>query len=89
MPSTYNCTACKEAFDSKMGRHNHFRNVCQMLVSLMDVEGAIHRVERIGGKFLCPRCTKTFTRSDTLNQHWKVCMMKGGNESSTDYIRVN
>ena len=64
-----------------MERKYHFRNGCQRLVSLTDVESAIHRVERIDSKFLCPQCPKTFTRPDSLKKHWKMCMMKDGTES--------
>jgi len=78
MTSTYNCTVCKEVFDTKMERKYHFRDGCKRLVSLTDTESAIHRVERIDGKFLCPRCPKTFTRADSLNKHWK---MKDSTES--------
>ena len=82
MPSTYNCTGCNVVFDTKTQRKNHFRNVCQALVSVTDAAGTIHQIERVGGKFTCPRCPKAFTRLDTLNMHWKVCMMKDGTESN-------
>jgi len=65
-------------FDTKLERKNHFRNVCQALVSVTDSNGTIHQIERIGGKFTCPRCPKAFARSDKLNMHWKVCMTKDG-----------
>ena len=81
MSATYNCTGCNVAFDNKLERKYHFRNGCQSLVSLTDAESVIHRVERIDDKFTCPRCAKTFTRSDTLNRHWKVCIMNDGTES--------
>jgi hypothetical protein len=82
MPATYNCTGCNEVFDTKMERKNHFRNVCQALVSVTEVNGTIHRIERINDKFTCPRCPKAFTRSDKLNTHWKVCKTKDGTEST-------
>ena len=82
MPAAYNCTGCNEVFDHKMERKNHFRNVCQALVSVTDATGTIHQIERIDGKFTCPRCTKAFTRSDKLNTHWKVCKTKDGTESN-------
>jgi len=68
-------------FDTKTERKNHFRNVCQALLSVTDTNGTIHRIERIDGKFPCPGCPKAFTRSDTLIMHWKVCMTKDGTES--------
>ena len=69
-------------FDTKTERNNHFRNVCQGLVSVTDLDGTIHRIERIGSKFTCVRCPKAFVRSDKLNMHWKVCMTKDGTESN-------
>jgi len=81
MPSTYNCTGCNVVFDTKKERKNHFRNVCQALVSVMDSNGTIHQIERINGKFTCPHCPTTFKQADNLNTHWKVCMMKDGTES--------
>ena len=69
-------------FDTKTGRNNHFRNVCQSSVNVTDAIGTIHQIERIDGKFTCPRCPITFTRSDSLAKHWKVCMMKDGTESN-------
>ena len=68
-------------FDTKQEHKNHFRNVCQVLVSVTDANGMIHRIERIDGKFTCVRCLKAFVRSDKLNAHWKVCMTKDGTES--------
>ena len=56
MPSTYNCTGCNVVFDTKTERKNHFRNVCQALLSVTDTKGTIHRIERIDGKFTCPIC---------------------------------
>jgi len=67
MSSRYNCTTCNEAFNGKTERNDHFRNDCVRWVSLIDAEAAIHRVERIDGKFSCPGCRKTFTRSDNLS----------------------
>ena len=81
MSSTHNCTACKEVFKSKMERNYHFRKSCKEGTSLTDLEGAIHRVERIDGKFPCVQCLKTFTRSDSLKMHWKTCTEKNGIES--------
>ena len=81
MPATYNCTGCNEVFDTKADRKNHFRNVCQAFVNVTESNGTIHPVERIDGKFICPRCPKAFTRSDTLITHWKVCMTKDWSES--------
>jgi len=68
-------------FNTKIERKNHFRNACQALMSVTDADGMIHWIERIDGKFTCPRCPKAFTRSDRLNTHWNVCMMKDGTES--------
>jgi Zinc finger, C2H2 type len=82
MPATYNCTGCNVVFDTKAERNNHFRNVCQALVSVTEANGTIHRIERIDGKFTCVRCPKAFARSDKLNAHWKVCMTKDGTESN-------
>jgi rubredoxin len=82
MPATYNCTGCNVVFDTKAERKNHFRNVCQALVSVRDADGTIYQIERIGDKFACPRCPKAFARSDKLNAHWKVCMKKDGTESN-------
>jgi hypothetical protein len=82
MPATYNCTGCNEVFDIKTERNNHFRNVCQTSVSVTDATGMIHQIERIDGKFTCPRCPKAFTRSDKLNAHWKACKTKEGTESN-------
>jgi len=82
MPAKYNCTGCNEVFDTKKERKNHFRNVCQALVSVTEADGTIHRIERIAGKFTCPRCQSMFTQSDNLNTHWKVCMTKDGTESN-------
>ena len=82
MPSTYKCTGCDDVFETKTERNNHFRNDCKMSVSLTDSKSAIHLVERIDDKFLCPQCPKRFTRSDNLKRHWKVCMMKDGTESN-------
>jgi hypothetical protein len=69
-------------FDTKLERKNHFRNVCQALVSVTEANGTIHQIERVNGKFICPRCNIMFTRSDNLNTHWKVCMLKDRNESN-------
>ena len=69
-------------FDTKRERKNHFRNVCQASVSVTDADGTIHQIERISGKFTCPRCPIMFTQLDNLNRHWKVCMMKDGTESN-------
>ena len=69
-------------FDTKRERKNHFRNVCQALVSVTDTNGMIHQIERISGKFTCPQCPNMFTQADNLNRHWKVCMMKDGTESN-------
>jgi uncharacterized C2H2 Zn-finger protein len=82
MPSIYKCTGCDVVFGSKKERKNHFRNVCQTLVSVTEANGTIHQIERMDGKFTCPRCPKTFTRSDNLNTHWKVCMTKDGTQSN-------
>jgi hypothetical protein len=68
-------------FDTKTERNNHFRNVCQALVSVTDANGTIHQIERIDGKFNCVLCPKAFARLDKLNAHWKVCMTKDGTES--------
>jgi len=73
---------CNKVFDTKTERNNHFRNVCKALVRIMDVTGTIHRIERTDGKFICPRCPVTFTRTDNLVKHWKVCMTKDGTESN-------
>jgi hypothetical protein len=81
MPTTYNCTGCNVVFDTKPERNNHFRNICQALVSVTDANGTIHRIERIDGKFNCVRCLKAFARSDKLSTHWKVCMTEDGGES--------
>ena len=75
-------------FDTKMERKYHFRNDCQSLVSLTDAEATIHRVERIDGKFLCPRCPRTFTRSDSINKHWKICKTRDGSESNYRYLNI-
>jgi rubredoxin len=89
MPSTYNCTGCDIVFETKLERKNHFRNVCQALVSVTDANGTIHRVERIDGKFICPHCPKAFTRSDKLNTHWKACKTKDGTESNQSSYEEN
>ena len=86
MPSTYDCTRCSVVFDTKTERNNHFRNTCQALVSVTDGTGMIHQIERINGKFGCPRCQKAFVRSDKLNMHWKVCMTKDGTESNQSIV---
>ena len=68
--------------DTKWERKNHFRNVCQALVSVTDADGTIHQIERIDGKFTCPRCPIMFKQSDNLNTHWKRCMIKDETESN-------
>ena len=83
MAPIYHCTVCNEEFDSKTERNDHFRNDCKRSVSLTDAEATIHRIERIDDKFTCPRCPKTFTRSDNLNRHRKVCITKDGTESNS------
>ena len=82
MPSTDKCTGCDVVFDNKTERNNHFRNVCQASVRVTEMNGMIHQIERIDGKFTCPQCPITFTRSDNLAKHWKVCRMKDGTESN-------
>jgi len=68
-----------------MERNNHFRNVCKVSARVTEVNGTIHQIERIDGKFTCPRCPIVFTRSDSLLKHWKIC--REDETRSTNYLQ--
>ena len=77
MPSTYNCTSCQREFGSKSERDNHYRIECESSVKLTNTIGNILTIERVEGRFGCPKCQATFTRTNNLKSHWVHC--KDGN----------
>ena len=83
MPKYYNCTVCREEFVTKDARDNHFGNQCKQLHSITDSEGKLLQIERIDGKFQCPRCQTLFTRTNNLTRHWKICMNRHCTESNS------
>lgn len=81
MPKIYNCTVCKEEFETKIARNNHFRNQCQPSISLTDEDGNILRIARVEGMFQCVKCPRKFTHANNLTSHWKGCIGRDGTES--------
>ena len=82
MPITYSCAICNEDFDRKSDRDDHFHQICQSFVKLIDIDGNIKTIERVDGKFECFDCGKQYNRSNNLTTHWKKCQIKDGSKSN-------
>ena len=84
VPLTYPCSTCNALFATKSDRDTHFRRICQLFVTLIDLNGTVIRIERIDGKFKCLGCRKQYNRSDTLTSHWKKCQTTQEPQSKCD-----
>jgi len=85
-PIIYHCTVCDEGFNTKSERKNHFRQICQSSIKIIDMDGNIKTMERIDGKFECFKCGTKFNRSNNLTTHWKKCQRHDGNKSTNEIL---
>jgi len=86
VPRTYSCSMCSEVFATKSDRDNHLRQICQSVVTLIELNGTITTIERIDGKFKCFKCSSQFNRGNHLQSHWKKCELKEKTQSNNQTL---